>query len=216
MDEKFWTACWETQEIGFHLPEVNPVLLAFWSQLSLDSSAKVLVPLCGKSLDLKWLVQQGCHVVGVELSQLAVDAFFSEQSIQPDVQTKEEFQLYTSKQLEVWCGNIFDIPDAQLETIQAVYDRGALVALPPDIRKTYMQKLLQGLQNKARWLLVTFEYNESLMQGPPFSVSQNEVQEYFRGYDIRLVNKKEMIETMPKAQNQRLNSIHQCVYVITP
>jgi len=216
MDEKFWTACWETQEIGFHLPEVNPVLLAFWSQLSLDSSAKVLVPLCGKSLDLKWLVQQGCHVVGVELSQLAVDTFFSEQSIQPDIQTKEEFQLYTSKQLEVWCGNIFDIPDAQLETIQAVYDRGALVALPPDIRKTYMQKLLQGLQNKARWLLVTFEYNESLMQGPPFSVSQNEVQEYFRGYDIRLVNKKEMIETMPKAQNQRLNSIHQCVYVITP
>jgi len=216
MDEKFWSACWETQEIGFHLPEVNPVLHAFWSQLSLDSSAKVLVPLCGKSLDLKWLAQQGCQVVGVELSQLAVDAFFSEQSIQPDIQTKEEFQLYTSKQLEVWCGNIFDIPDAQLETIQAVYDRGALVALPPDIRKTYMQKLLQGLQNKARWLLVTFEYNESLMQGPPFSVSQNEVQEYFRGYDIRLVNKKEMIETMPKAQNQRLNSIHQCVYVITP
>ena len=216
MDEKFWSACWETQEIGFHLPEVNPVLHAFWSQLSLDSSAKVLVPLCGKSLDLKWLAQQGCQVVGVELSQLAVDAFFSEQSIQPDIQTKEEFQLYTSKQLEVWCGNIFDFPDAQLETIQAVYDRGALVALPPDIRKAYMQKLLQGLPNKARWLLVTFEYNESLMQGPPFSVSKNEVQEYFEGYNIRLVNRKEMIETMPKAQNQGLNSIHQCVYMITP
>ena len=216
MDEKFWTACWETQEIGFHLPEVNPVLLAFWSQLSLDSSAKVLVPLCGKSLDLKWLVQQGCHVVGVELSQLAVDAFFSEQSIQPDIQTNDKFQLYASKQLKIWCGDIFDFPDTQLEMIQAVYDRGALVALPADMRKAYMQKLLQGLPNKARWLLVTFEYDESFMQGPPFSVSQNEVQMYFEGYDIRQVNKKEMIETMPKAQNLGLNSIHQCVYMITP
>ncbi len=216
MDERFWSTCWETQEIGFHLSEVNPVLLAFWSQLSLDSSAKVLVPLCGKSLDLEWLAQQGCHVVGVELSQLAVDAFFSEQSVQPNIQTKDKFQLYTSKQLEVWCGNIFDFPGAQLEVIQAVYDRGALVALPPDIRKAYMKKLLQGLPNKARWLLVTFEYNEILMQGPPFSVSKNEVEEYFEGYDIRLVNKKEMIEAMPKAQNLGLNSIHECVYMITP
>lgn len=216
MDERFWKACWETQEIGFHLSEVNPVLHAFWNQLSLDSSATVLVPLCGKSLDLKWLAQQGFDVVGVELSQLAVDAFFSEQSIHADIQTKDKFQLYTSKQLALWCGNIFDFPEAQLETIQAVYDRGALVALPPDIRKAYMRKLLQGLPNKARWLLVTFEYDESLMQGPPFSVSQNEVQKYFEGYDIRLVNKKEMIAIMPKAQSLGLKSIHQCVYMVTP
>lgn len=216
MDEKFWNTCWETQEIGFHLPEINPVLLEFWSQLSIDSSAKVLVPLCGKSLDLKWLQQQGNHVVGVELSQLAVDAFFSEQSIQPDIQAKDKFQLYTNKQLELWCGNIFDFPEAQLETIQAVYDRGALVALPPAMRKAYVEKLLKGLPNKARWLLVTFEYDEGLMQGPPFNVSQNEVQQYFEGYDVRLVNKKEMIETMPKAQNLGLNSIRQCVYMITP
>lgn len=216
MDERFWNACWETQEIGFHLREVNSVLLEFWSELSLDLNAKVLVPLCGKSLDLKWLAQQGSYVVGVELSPLAVNAFFSEQSIQHDIQTKEEFQLYTSKQLEVWCGNIFDFPDAQLGTIQAVYDRGALVALPLDIRKAYMQKLLQGLPNKARWLLVTFEYDESLMQGPPFSVSQNEVREYFEGCGIRLVDRKEMIEVMPKAQNLGLKSIHQCVYIVTP
>jgi len=216
MDERFWSRCWETQEIGFHLPEVNPALHAFWNQLSLDSSAKVLLPLCGKSLDLKWLAQQGCHVVGVELSQLAVDAFFSEQSIQPDRQANDKFQLYTSNQLEIWCGDIFDFPDSQLEMIQAVYDRAALVALPSDMRKAYIQKLLEGLPNKTRWLLVTLEYDENLMHGPPFSVSQNEVQEYFEGYDIRLVNKKEMIEVMPKAQSLGLKSIQQCVYVITP
>ena len=132
MDETFWHTCWEKQEIGFHLPEVNPALFAFWDQLHIDLGANILIPLCGKSLDLAWLLEKGFHVVGVELSQLAVDAFVAEHSIQVDVEAKDKFRLYASKQLELWCGNIFDFPEVKLESIQAVYDRGALVALPPE------------------------------------------------------------------------------------
>ncbi|MBL4607481.1 MAG: thiopurine S-methyltransferase [Pseudomonadales bacterium] len=214
MDENFWNTCWETQEIGFHMPEVNPVLLEFWSQLAIPSGEKVLVPLCGKSLDLKWLMEQGQHVVGVELSKLAVEAFFSEQSISPQVESKNGLQLYTSDQLALWCGNIFSFPESELESIQAVYDRGALVALPFGMRKSYMEKLLNGLSGSESWLLVTFEYDESLMQGPPFSIPKSEVQQYFEGYEVCLVDKKEMIHSVPKAKKLGLSSIVQCVYVI--
>jgi thiopurine S-methyltransferase len=84
------------------------------------------------------------------------------------------------------------------------------------MRKAYMEKLLRGLPHSTKWLLVTFEYDEARMQGPPFSVCQNEVGEYFKKYNVCLVNKEEMIGSMPKAQSLGLSSIHQCVYVIAP
>ena len=216
MDEKFWKECWEQDEIGFHLNEVNPVLSQYWNQLPLKSGSGVFVPLCGKSLDLIWLLKQDFHVVGVELSKIAVDAFFLEQAIKPIIQKRDKFQCYQSNQLALFCGSLFDLSEPHLENIQAVYDRASLVALPLEMRQRYMDKLLKALPRSASWLLVTFEYDENIMQGPPFSVSQSEVRGYFEGYDVRLVGEDEMIGSMPKAQKMGLGSIRQCVYVMTP
>ena len=216
MDEEFWKRCWEQDEIGFHLNKVNPVLPKYWNQLPHTSGSNVFVPLCGKSLDLIWLMKQGFYVVGVELSKLAVDAFFMEQAIKPIIQNKDEFQHYKSNQLALWCGSLFDLSGSHLENIQAVYDRGSLVALPLKMRRRYMDKLLNALPRSASWLLITFEYDENIMQGPPFNVNQSEVLGYFDGYDVRLVGEEEMIGSMPKAQSMGLGSIRQCVYVIRP
>ncbi|MEN5149154.1 thiopurine S-methyltransferase [Pseudomonas orientalis] len=175
MQPEFWQERWARNQIGFHLPEVNPYLQRHWPQLGLVDGAKVLVPLCGKSLDLVWLASQGCHVMGVELSEQAVEAFFNEQGLAPQISRRGDFKVYQTGLIEVWCGDFFALDAQAVAGCSALYDRAALIALPPLMRAQYAERLTALLGRGCQGLLVTLDYDQVQKAGPPFAVSDAEV-----------------------------------------
>lgn len=172
---EFWHERWEQDQIGFHQQAINGYLTTHWSELGLEAGAPVFVPLCGKSLDMLWLREQGHPVFGIELSRKAVEAFFHENEIEPSVNETERFVEYSSEQLTLFAGDYFKLTRADLGQIQAVYDRAALIALPPAMRADYVRHMATLLQPGAHILLVTMCYPEGALEGPPFSVAGEEV-----------------------------------------
>lgn len=185
MDEAFWQQRWTRNEIGFHLQEVNPYLQRHWPTLSPASGARVLVPLCGKTLDMAWLVEQGFSVLGVELSERAVEAFFSEQQLVADVTDEGAFKVYRSGALEIRCGDVFSLSREDVASCQLIYDRAALIALPEPMRARYVAHLGRILAPSCQGLLITLDYEQAQMAGPPFAVSDSEVQ-HLLGPDWRI------------------------------
>ncbi len=175
MEPKFWQERWARNQIGFHLPEVNPYLQRHWSRLNLTEGARVLVPLCGKSLDLMWLANQGLRVVGVELSEQAVEAFFSEQNLTPRISQQGVFKVFQADLIEIWCGDFFALEAEILADCSALYDRAALIALPPLMRAQYAERLNSVLQSGCQGLLITLDYEQTQKAGPPFAVPDEEV-----------------------------------------
>lgn len=177
MDEEFWKRRWARNEIGFHLSEVNPYLRRYWPGLQLAEGARVLVPLCGKSLDMAWLSEQGFAVLGIELSERAVEDFFAEQHLAAEVSTQGEFKVYRAGALEIRCGDFFALSHRDVADCQGLYDRAALIALPPDMRQRYVEHLTDILAPSCQGLLITLDYEQEQMSGPPFSVSDAEVRQ---------------------------------------
>lgn len=175
MEPKFWQERWARNQIGFHLPKVNPYLQRHWSRLNLTEGARVLVPLCGKSLDLMWLANQGLRVVGVELSEQAVEAFFSEQNLTPRISQQGVFKVFQADLIEIWCGDFFALEAEVLADCSALYDRAALIALPPPMRVQYAERLNCVLRPGCQGLLITLDYEQTQKAGPPFAVPDEEV-----------------------------------------
>ena len=176
MQPEFWHKKWASNQIGFHLPQVNPYLQRHWPELAIPARARVLVPLCGKSLDLLWLAGQGHRVLGIELSQTAVENFFSEQQLAPEVSDAGAFKVYRAGAIELWCGDFFALTARDVADCAALYDRAALIALPPPMRERYGAHLQQILPAELRGLLITLDYDQAQLPGPPFAVEDDEVQ----------------------------------------
>lgn len=180
MDPEFWHHRWEQGEIGWHKTEINLHLSRHWPSLALDAGSRVLVPLCGKSLDLLWLAGEGHRVVGVELSQIAVAQFFAEQGLQPTITAQGPFQRYQVDELEILCGDFYALTPALLGPIDAVYDRASLIAMPPERRPAYAAQLTRLTAGAVRMLLICMDYPQDEMAGPPFSVPEAEVRTLYR------------------------------------
>jgi thiopurine S-methyltransferase len=157
MSNQRWKAKWKADDIAFHQSQIHPHLIRFWPQLALPEGATVLVPLCGKSLDLGWLHQQGHRVIGIELSHIAIAAFFAERGLQPQRQRLGRFQRYWAGTLELWCGDLFDLRREDLGEVAAVYDCAALTALPAASRGHYVRQLSSLLGTGGQMLLLTTE-----------------------------------------------------------
>lgn len=181
MHHDFWHQRWQNQQIGFHQGEVNPFLLAHFQALGLQVGMRVFVPLCGKSLDMHWLLAQGFQVVGAELSQLAVDALFAELGLTPEITQSGALRHYRARQIEIFQGDFFALTQNQLGTVNAVYDRAALIALPDEMRKQYCQHLM-AISQTAPQLLISFHYDQSRVPGPPFSVNKEEVSAHYTSH----------------------------------
>jgi thiopurine S-methyltransferase len=198
MEHSFWHQRWKENRIGFHLPQTNTYLQQYISYLELKAADKIFVPLCGKSLDILYLKQQGFQVLGNELSSLAVDAFFNENNlsyttelIQGSEQQADKTDLvsYRSEAIEIIKGDFFALNKSQLKNISAIYDRASMVALPEAKRKEYVQYLLNLIPNKIKILLITLEYDQKLKQGPPFSVTEEEVYDcYQNDFSVTLLD----------------------------
>ncbi|MFK8182234.1 MAG: thiopurine S-methyltransferase [Phormidesmis sp.] len=192
MQPSFWHQLWESNRLGFHKSKPHPLLVRYFGELSLPKGSRIFLPLCGKTLDIGWLLSQGYRVAGAELSKIAIEQLFSELGIEPTISNLGAVSLYSSKEkgLDIFVGNIFDVSREILGTVDAIYDRAALVALPPEVRNRYTAHLME-LTNQAPQLLITFEYDQSKMEGPPFSISETEItQHYNNSYESSLLISK--------------------------
>ena len=175
MHPEFWQDRWSHNRIGFHRDAPLPLLLQHWSALDLETGSRVFVPLCGKSLDMVWLAERGHRVLGVELSELAVRQFFEERDLLPAIHETSAGRHFVADAYELIVGDAFALDADVLADCAAVYDRAALIALPPELRRTYAATAWHRLPSACRGLLVTLEYPQAEKSGPPFSVMANEV-----------------------------------------
>lgn len=187
MEENFWHQKWANKDIGFHQLDVHPLLVAHLSSLKLAPNARIFLPLCGKTLDIHWLLAQGFCVVGAELSQIAIEELFAELNLTPTIKSLGEITHCSAPNLDIFVGDIFSLTQDQLGLVDAIYDRAALVALPDSMRVSYTQHLT-AITNSAPQLLITFEYDQSKLQGPPFSIDQAALtQLYHHHYALTLL-----------------------------
>ena len=213
MEEAFWQARWAQGQIGFHLQEVNPYLQQHWPSLSIAPGSQVLVPLCGKSLDMAWLAGQGLRVLGVELAERAVEDFFAEQGLQPEVEQQGVLRLYRAAGVEIYCGDFFNVQAEHVAGCTALYDRAALIALPETMRARYVEHLAAILPGNCRGLLVSLEYAQEEMSGPPFSVSQAEIDARLSPYwQIELLARHDVLNENWRFLQRGLSSLHESIY----
>ena len=195
MESKFWQQRWQEGRIGFHKSDVNPELIKYFSNIALPVGSQVLVPLCGKSIDMVWLACAGYDVVGIELVESAVQAFFAEQNITPtiteltstaDKSTLKRYEGQLAGQtITLWAADIFALSTIDIGDIDAVYDRAALIALPANMRADYSRHIVK-LSNNAPQLLITLNYDQSKKDGPPFSITQQQLHQYYSA-DYKIV-----------------------------
>ena len=185
MEHQFWNDRWELNQIGFHQEETNAYLESHWQELGLADNAPVFVPLCGKSLDMLWLREQGHAVLGIELSEMALKQFFSENQLPFTYQQKGDFVCFQTEQMRLLAGDFFNLTAADIAPIEAVYDRASLIALPPEMRVDYARHMASLLPEGAHILLISLEYEDGMLKGPPLCVREAEVQQLFsEGFDV--------------------------------
>ncbi|MEM6843330.1 MAG: thiopurine S-methyltransferase [Bacteroidota bacterium] len=191
MDTNFWLKRWKNNEIGFHGEVANPLLVKYFPSLSLQKGSRIFLPLCGKTRDIAWLLAEGYSVVGAELSQLAIEQLFAELHTEPEITQQGELYHYRAENLDIFVGDLFYLTNQTLGPVDAIYDRAALVALPEETRKRYTTHLMEITQSVPQ-LLITYEYDQSHMDGPPFSISSEEVnRHYTRHYEVKHLSRTE-------------------------
>lgn len=178
MEAGFWQQRWARGEIGFHENDVNTFLTAHLAMLDLAKGSRIFVPLCGKTHDIGWLLAAGYRVAGAELSELAITELFAELGLRPQVDRMERLARFSAQNIEIFVGDIFALDAEHLGSVQASYDRAALVALPASMREQYTAHLM-NITGTAPQLLITYEYNQQLMDGPPFSIDAEKVQRHY-------------------------------------
>ena len=192
MEESFWHQKWERNEIAFHQREANPLLVKYFGDLSLPQGSRVFVPLCGKTRDIQWLLSHGYRVAGAELSKLAVEQLFAELGVEPNITVIDSLIRFSADNVDIFVGDIFSLSRNLLGQIDAIYDRAALVAFPEPMRDLYAVHLVE-ITDHAPQLLVSYEYDQRLLSGPPFSVSAEEVvRRYQESYGLKLLAKVEV------------------------
>ncbi|MEE8389129.1 MAG: thiopurine S-methyltransferase [Acidiferrobacterales bacterium] len=213
MDHDFWRDKWQNKSIGFHQTEVNHYLQKYIDELALASADTVFVPLCGKSLDMWWLHKQGFNVIGIEISEIAASSFFTEAGKQACNIKHGDFVSWKYADVEILCGDFFDLNADVLGKVDAVFDRAALIALPLEMRAKYIDQLGHLLLSGTRGLLVTLEYPQDEMTGPPFSVTEQEVDKlYARNFQLDLIEDHNAFEENSRFRERGLTVLREKIY----
>ncbi len=216
MELSFWHERWQRAEIGFHRDQTNVYLQQFWSVLDLAPGQGVFVPLCGKSRDVLWLAGQGHPVTGVEISPLAVEAFFAENDLQPRRSRQGVFEIWQHDEIRILLGDFFALEPLHLAGCASVYDRAALIALPPTLRERYVDHL-NRLLPQMRMLLLTLEYDQAILPGPPFAVDEAEVrQRYGATHAIEVLTVRDALSEESRWRDRGMTWLLERVYRLMP
>ncbi len=215
MDPESWRQRWREGRIGFHLDRVNPNLAEFFPRLDPHAGEAVFVPLCGKSVDLEWLARNGHPVIGVEVSPIAVESFFTEQGRTPVHRSAGHCERWEDPPICIWCGDFFGLRVQDVTPARLFYDRASLIAMPEELRARYAAKLTALLPDAARGLLITFEYPQEVMAGPPFSVSEAEVMAlYGDAFAIRRLARRDVLDEYRRFRELGLDTLTESVYLL--
>lgn len=213
MEPNFWLQRWRENQIGFHQKRTTPLLERYWRALDLPRGSRVFVPLAGKSLDLLWLAAQGHRVLGVELSALAVEQFFADNGLTPAMRESQYGRHHVAGAIELIHGDAFALDEAALADCGGVYDRAALVALPPAMRARYVGELYARLPPGCRGLLITLEYPQHEKKGPPFSVEEAEVRGLYEPrWDVERLDRRDVLAEEPRFVEEGLTALASVAY----
>jgi thiopurine S-methyltransferase len=215
VEAEFWHERWECGQTGWHQPHAHPTLIDRWNDIGAPPDADVFVPLCGRSVDMTWLAGQGHRVIGSELSELAIRGFFDDVGLEPVVRVVGSSSVFEAGPYQLWCGDFFDLPAAALTDVAATYDRASLVALPPEMRRRYAARLAELLPVGSVSLVLTFVYDPSEMQGPPFSVATDEVHSLFADrFDVSLVEVDDVVDLNPDLVARGVTALDEEIHVL--
>ena len=213
MHPDFWLQRWHDNQIGFHQNKPTPLLLKHWPAIGMPVGATVFVPLAGKSLDMVWFASQGYRVLGVELSPLAIKQFISEHGIVPEVRESKYGTHYIAGNVEIIQGDVFALDAEALQDCSVVFDRAALIALPAELRKRYVDEVYSLLPQGCRGLLITLEYPQHEKQGPPFSVTEAEVRERFEAqWHVETLERRDILAQQPAFAEEGVTALDTVVY----
>lgn len=191
MEKFFWQDKWQRGDTAFHYDKANPLLLKHFPKFNLSAGSQVLIPLCGKTADMKWLLDQGLQIVGVDLIRDPIEQFFATHQLTPEITEESGYTVYSSPGIRLYCGDFFHTPAALLQNTQLVYDRAALVALPSEMRQNYYPIINHALDYGAQYLLLTFDFDKAPHEGPPFNVPDVEIRQAL-SKPIKLLEQKGM------------------------
>ncbi|MGI2023017.1 thiopurine S-methyltransferase [Shewanella glacialipiscicola] len=215
MEPGFWHEKWHLQHIGFHQQDINPFLVQYWQKLSLPADAQVFVPLCGKSLDMCFLAEQGHQVIGCELNELAVQQFFTDNQLELTQTAVGEHQHYQTEQISVYQGDIFTLPKTITQAVTAFYDRAALIAWPENMRVHYAKQLANLLSSGSIGLLITLDYPQAALNGPPFAVSPTWVEQHLSDdFDIEVLASQDVLAENPRFMKKAVPWLNEVAYLL--
>jgi len=215
METDFWHERWQRGEIGFHQPHIHDQLQRFWPALGLGAGSSVFVPLSGKSRDMVWLAERGHKVIGVELSELAVAAFFEEMGIAPQRQQAGALEVWSGGPYTIHCGDFFKFEADAVADVSAVYDRAALIALPPNMRPAYVTHLANILPRAAKVLLIALDYPEGEIAGPPFAVARDEVTRLCApAFDIEVLEDRDGLAASENLRKRGVTRLVETAYLL--
>lgn len=215
MDREFWLKRWQANEIGFHQNEPQAPLMRNWTKLNVPKAATVFVPLAGKSLDMVWFAEQGHKVLANELSRLAVETFFTERGLKPSIREHENFLIYSAGVYEIWCGDFFLLQAEMIATAAAVYDRAALVAMPPEKQDAYVRKLAALVQPGTPALLIGLDYDQGEIAGPPFAIPQTRVRELLEhDFSVEVLETRDGLARSAHLKNRGVTRLEETAYLL--
>ena len=213
MEADYWKDRWLRGDTGWHRQEVMPLLQKHWPALKPAAGSQVLVPLSGKTLDMPWLAAEGHRVLGIEISAVGIAAFFAEHGLQDDAIDTADGPLHRAGNIAILEADVFEVDAAALNEVALVYDRAALIALPPALRQRYVDTLYARLPAGTRALLITLEYPQTQKAGPPFSVSEDEVHRLFGpAWDVTLLERRDILEQQPGFLAEGVTALATVVY----
>ena len=203
-----WHSHWTNKKPGFHEGRVNTYLQQFLPLFELQAGDTVFIPLCGKAVDILWLSEQGFKVIGVEISKVAVESFFEESRLIYKKHQTEHFVTYQTSNITLFQGDFMHLQAAQLTDCKLVYDRASIVAIESFNRAAYKEKILELIPTGTPMLMVTLDYDQRTMNGPPFSVPVDEIISLYQPeYKVELLQQSEQIEERPRWKERGLKSL---------
>lgn len=207
MEISYWKSRWKNNKIGWHMEEVYPLLPEYWPLLKASMGARVLVPLCGKSLDMRWLTDRGYQVIGVEVAEEAIQEFIGDYPERFSERTQYDFKIFESGNISLWLGDFLKLPAEGPGPFDIIYDKAALVAFPAEKRKIYADKINELSHQNTRMLLQAFEYKQDEMTGPPFAVFRDEIHKLYGGrFSIKELHRTSRFNDLIKFQRRGLQS----------
>ncbi len=221
METEYWLKRWREGRTGWHREEVMPLLVQHWPALNVPRGARVLVPLCGKSLDMLWLSRQGMHVLGVDVSAIAIESFLAENQLHARTRSTPEGTHYDvtnapGGEIEIINGDVFELDPAVIARCDAFYDRASIIAMPAAMRGRMADTVYMQLPAGSAGLLIALDYPENEMQGPPFSVDEAELRRLFdQQWNIEQMERRDILASQPSFQEQGVTALHTSVYALT-